>query len=153
NLWWRDFVGQDGAGHFITGHCGWTHMPPNTTSDYDYLNPTLVASDIEDWRPDHSGATTQVNVDTWGNKVYAWPDGLADFPQRKETQWYLYWMQSIPGYAAFIPMNGDTLTNWWDFLGDWDQSMLAGEGLHVGFLTGVPARTGSGSSIALEAVS
>ncbi len=27
-------------------------MPPNTTDHYDYLNSTLVTSDIADWIPD-----------------------------------------------------------------------------------------------------
>ena len=66
-LFWRRFVGQDANGQFVTGRCGWTHMPPNTTDDYDYLNPALVASDIADWRPDGGGATTLVNLNTWGN--------------------------------------------------------------------------------------
>jgi hypothetical protein len=130
DLWWKKFVGQNSSGQFITGRCGWTHMPPNTTTDYDYLNTTLVASDIEDWTPSHTGSTTMVNVNTWGNKVYAWPDGVADFSQRVETQWYLYWMQSVPGYANTILSGTDHLTNWWDFLGSWDASIGAVERLH-----------------------
>jgi hypothetical protein len=130
DLWWKKFVGQNSTGQFISGRCGWTHMPPNTTTDYDYLNPTVVASDIEDWTPSHSGTTTMVNVNTWANKVYAWPDGVTDFSQRVETQWYLYWMESIPGYANTILSGADYLTNWWDFLGSWDASIGANERLH-----------------------
>ena len=130
DLFWKKFVGQDAAGHFVTGRCGWTHMPPNTTADYDYLNTTLVASDIEDWTPDRTGALKQVNVDTWGNLVFAWPDGNASFAQRKETQWYIYWWQSVPGFVNPIRLGTDYMTNWWRFVGSWDASIAAGVGLH-----------------------
>jgi hypothetical protein len=130
DLFWKKFVGQDEKGQFVTGRCGWTHMPPNTVSHYDYLNSTLVSSDIEDWTPDHSGGQRLVNVDTWGNLVFDWPDGVGEFPQRIETQWYLYWWQSVPGWANGIGNGDDYLSNWWDFIGDWDASWLAGKGLH-----------------------
>ena len=153
DLWWKQFVGQDAVGNFITGRCGWTHMPPNTTSEYDYVNPTLVPSDVEDWKPDHSGAQTLVNVNTWGNKVYTWPDGVAEFPQRVETQWYLYWMQSIPGFANGIPRGSDELTNWWDFLGAWDASIVGGEGLHATPpILGVPRAPAGASILELRAI-
>jgi len=106
-------------------------MPPNTTVDYDYQNPTLVASDIEDWTPDHTGILKQVNVDTWGNQVFAWPDGNASFPQRKETQWYIYWWQSFPGFANTIRRGTDYMSNWWMFTGNWDGSIASGRGLHT----------------------
>lgn len=70
HLFWRRFVDQDNANRFITGRAGWTHMPPNTTGNYDYHNPNLVSSDIEDWRPDGTGAKTMVSRDTWYNLVY-----------------------------------------------------------------------------------
>ena len=154
DLWWKKFVGQNSTGQFITGRCGWTHMPPNTTTDYDYLNSALVASDIEDWNPSHTGSTTMVNVNTWGNKVYTWPQGVTDFPQRVETQWYLYWMQSIPGYGNTLLSGTDHLTNWWDFLCAWDASIGAGKRLHqAAVVLDVPERGPSRRDLDLRSVS
>jgi hypothetical protein len=129
DLFWKEFVGQDAGGSFITGRAGWTHMPPNTTEGYDYLNPTLVWSDIEDWTPDNSGAQTQVNVDTWEGIDYDWP-GAAEFGQRDEAQWYLYWWQNMPGLDNAITDGARTMTNWWAFTGDWDGSIEADLGLY-----------------------
>jgi len=103
-------------------------MPPNTTVAYDYLNPTPVASDIEDWRPDGGGAKTQVSSATWAAHKYSWP-GAADFTQRVETQWYIYWMQSLPGLDNAIRLGNGKMNNWWQFMGDWDGSVQAGIGL------------------------
>ena len=129
DLFWKKFVGQNASGQFITGRCGWTHMPPNTTADYDYLNPAVVNSDIEDWQPDGGGQTTPVSVSTWENLTYAWP-GAATFSQKTESQWYLYWMQSIPGLNNEIPYGSYRITNWWAFIADWDQSINDGLGLY-----------------------
>ncbi len=127
-LFWRRFVGQDENGGFVTGRCGWTHMPPNTNVDYDYENPTSVASDIADWRPE-GGATALVDADTWGALDYAWPDEQTWVPQRVESQWYVYWMQSLPGFGNTITYDGETLTNWWHLTARWDEAAAAGLGL------------------------
>ncbi|MEZ4988152.1 MAG: LamG-like jellyroll fold domain-containing protein [Saprospiraceae bacterium] len=129
NLFWKKFVGQDATGGFITGRCGWTHMPPNTIVDYDYYNTTTVNSDIEDWTPDGGGQNTIVSKSTWENLIYAWP-GASTFGQQTESQWYLYWMQSMPGFENEIPYNGGVLTNWWEFVADWDASINNGLGLY-----------------------
>lgn len=131
-LFWRNFVGFTGQAHPLTpgtGRAGWTHMPPNTTSGYDYLNTALVASDIEDWRPDNSGSRKTVNVATWGSLTYPWP-GEAEFPQRVESQWYTYWFQSFPGRGNRIPHGTRWMTNWWAFVADWDAALASGLGLH-----------------------
>ena len=125
DLFWKQFVGQNAQGQFITGRAGWTHMPPNTTVDYDYLNPTLVNSDIEDWTPSASGVTKPANVNTWGALTYPWP-GASDFPQRVESQWYTYWFQNFPGRGNQIRRGTDWLTNWWAFFGDWDAAITSG---------------------------
>jgi hypothetical protein len=125
DLFWKQFVGQNAQGQFITGRAGWTHMPPNTIVGYDYLNPALVASDIEDWTPNASGATKPTNVNTWGNLAYPWP-GAPDFPQRVESQWYTYWMQNFPGRGNQIRRGSDWITNWWAFVGDWDGAVQSG---------------------------
>jgi uncharacterized protein YjdB len=129
-LFWRDFVGQDASRQFITGRAGWTHMPPNTTGNYDYFNTSLVQADIEDWRPDNTGQKRNVNVDTWGKLVYPWP-GDQQFDQRVDGQWYVYWMQNFPGRSNRIPYHARWMTNWWSFVGDWDAAITSSLGLHA----------------------
>lgn len=121
------FVGSVG-GNPPLGRCGDTHHPPNTTQDYDYLNPTLVQSDIEDWEP-NGGVTKLVNVDTWGSIDYNWPYG--NTPQAEaEINFYMYWMQNMPGYLNSIQYNENYMTNWWAFLSDWDYLMQNNVGLY-----------------------
>lgn len=127
-LFWHQFVGQNPQGEFITGRCGWTHMPPNTTTHYDYQNPTLVLSDIKQWTP-AGGSQSLVNVNTWGDLSYEWP-GASTFSQRIESQWYIFWMQSIPGNGNTIPYGPDYLTNWWSIIADWDQAITDGYTLY-----------------------
>lgn len=125
NFFWNNFVGREGADQLITGRAGWTHMPPNTLIGYDTANPNLVESDIEDWRPDNSGQKKLVNVNTWASIEYQWP-GASDFPQKDETHWYVYWFQNFPGHWGNIPHeNGAQVSNWWEFVGDWDKAMNA----------------------------
>lgn len=123
NFFWNTFVGRIGTDQFITGRAGWTHMPPNTTNNYDTTSPNLVEADIEDWRPDNSGQKKLVNVNTWASIEYQWP-GASDFPQKDETHWYVYWFQNFPGHWGNIPHeNGAQVSNWWEFVGDWDKAM------------------------------
>ena len=141
-LFWRDFVGFATPNQFVPGRAGSTHFPPNARYDYDYLNPTPVASDIEDWRPDNTGQKTSANMDTWGKLTYQWP-GEPDFHQRVESQWYTYWFQNFPGRGNRIPHGTRWMTNWWAFVGDWDAAIKSGLGLHAG----VPAaNVGAGDS-------
>lgn len=133
DLFWKRFVGQDASGGFVTGRCGWTHMPPNTTSDYDYENPSVVSSDIFEWTPS-GGGLGDVNAATWGLRTYPWPSGNPP-AGLTEHNWYIFWMQSIPGLDSGIPhdIGVGTITNWWAFIGDWDGQwplVDAGFGLH-----------------------
>lgn len=127
-LFWRDFVGQDEEQNFTTGRCGWTHMPPNTTTHYDYQNLDIVFSDIMDWIPS-GGSQTIVNADVWGTMNYDWP-GVPTFPQKTESQWYIFWMQSFPGNNNVIEYGSDYMTNWWDIIADWDLAIANGLGLY-----------------------
>ncbi|MFN8589447.1 MAG: LamG-like jellyroll fold domain-containing protein [Candidatus Eisenbacteria bacterium] len=133
DLFWKRWRGRDESGAKITGRCGDTHSPPNTLDDYDYENPATVESDIADWTPDGSGAWSNVNVHTWGDLAFAWPDGESEFGQRVETQWYMYWMMSMPGFANGLHDGGEAIENWWRFVGDWDGSVSGGNGLHTAF--------------------
>jgi uncharacterized protein (TIGR03437 family) len=118
NLFWRRFVGLDDNGNFVQGRCGDTHFPPNATYGYDYLNPKPVLSDCEDWTPAGTGQQKLTNADTWGTIPYAWPDPT--LPQRTESQWYIYWMQNMPGLGNQIRSGNLALTNWWDLVAEWD---------------------------------
>jgi hypothetical protein len=98
-LFWDRFVGKPGE-----GRCGWAHYPPNGERDYDWANRTFVETDIEDWRPE-GGPRRQMNCERWnGNSL----------------DWFVYWMQNVPGAGNTVAYRGRQLTNWWRFIGDWD---------------------------------
>lgn len=130
DLWSKKFMGQDAAGQWMTGRCGWTHMPPNTVKDYDYENQTPVESDIEDWNPGRTGVSKTVNARSWGSLTYAWPHRRPPL-QKTEAQWYLYWRQNVPGSDNKIPFGSGSLTNWWQFIGDWNNAIANNVGLHA----------------------
>ncbi len=124
------FIGTSPHGLPLLGRAGWTHMPPNTIRNYDYTNPALVLSDIEDWTPGNTGEKTWVNVDTWGTMPYDWP-AQEPAEQNIESQWYIYWMQNFPGHQNVI-QHGDTyMTNWWYLIARWDDAMQSDLGLHA----------------------
>ena len=106
-------------------------MPPNTTKDYDYTETmTSVESDIEDWTPKNSGSKTPVNVDTYGNLNYAFPDPDPEqIQQLTESKWYIYWMQNMPGSNNSIQYENGVMTNWWEFTADWDKAISSDLGL------------------------
>lgn len=132
DLFWKDFVGRVSTNpdSFIVGRCGWTHMPPNTNKHYDYLNPAVVETDIEDWKPDGSGTKKPVSVETWKNLDYEWVHNNAPFTQKAESQFYIYWFQSLPGSENNIPhYDNGTMTNWWKYIGDFDNAVKENYGL------------------------
>lgn len=102
-LFWEKFVGKPGE-----GRCGWAHYPPNGVRDYDWRNPIYVWTDIEDWRPDGSGEKIRMNCERW---------------QGDSLQWFIYWMQNVPGAGNGLHYRGKPLTNWWHLVGDWDGAM------------------------------
>jgi hypothetical protein len=107
-LFWGKFVGSDRSHKIVRPGCGWAHYPPNGESDYDWANAKYVETDIEDWRPDGTGARQRLNCDRWGG------DSL---------RWFVYWMQNLPGAAHNLELDGRPLTNWWLFIGDFDYAM------------------------------
>src|SRR5450631_1423755 len=129
-LFWQSFVGLAPNFTWMKGRSGDTHHPPNADSDYDYQNPTPVLSDIEDWTPAGTGQKKDVSATTWGGIPYGWPGGSADVPQLTESQWYIYWMQAMPGYGNTIPYGSNRMSNWWRFTADWDASAAVGLGLY-----------------------
>ncbi len=142
-LFW-DFMGIDHqTASRYTGRCGWTHSPPNTLVEYYYSDTTRVESNIEDWHPDGSGEKKFVNVDTWNSIPYEWPDtyeagippgtsySLDNTGARHEAQWYIYWMQNMPGKGAAIEFERGTIGNWWELIADWDGCARKGLGLYT----------------------
>lgn len=127
-LFWNDFVGRRN-GSLPLGRVGDTHHPPNTTVDYDYRNLTRVESDIEDWQP-AGGPTKMISALTWGGFDYDWPYGV--LPESfVESQFYIYWMQNMPGQGNRIPHGDRWMENWWRHVHDWDASITQGLGLHT----------------------
>ncbi|MGB5030717.1 MAG: hypothetical protein WBO76_01315, partial [Saprospiraceae bacterium] len=129
NLFWNNFVGW--GPNFSTqptGRCGDTHHPPNATDHYDYYNSTPVLSDIMNWIPT-GGTQTLVSRQTMENLPYSWPiplyynaagnviDNVLIYAQ---SNWYIMWMQSLPGFGQQIGHNSYFLSNWWKIIHDWD---------------------------------
>lgn len=127
-LFWKSFAGCF-DGRCGTGRAGSTHVPPNTTVDYDYDNLTLVESDIMDWTPDNSGKKTAVNSATWKSLPYAWPGGMTEW-ERPHHQWLVFWMQNMPGRGNTIRHGDRYMTNWWEFVAHWDRAIREGRGLY-----------------------
>jgi hypothetical protein len=132
SLFWNDFVGK-------IGRCGWTHTPPNTEINYGYMSYIQhdtsrvkpVLSDIEDWKPDNSGVKSLVSYHNWEDKIFKWPDSVAVFADREELQWFMYWLQSIPGYNNKIHYGCQSeVTNWWKIIARWDSCNINNYGLY-----------------------
>jgi hypothetical protein len=122
-LFWGRFVGADYSGKLLSPRrCGWCHYPPNASQDYSYQDLTTVKSDLEDWTPDGSGRFKEINAHRW---------------QLKEVLWHELWMQSLPGANNGLMDGQRPLTNWWDFIGDWDKTQKRGTRLvesRIGFM-------------------
>ena len=120
NLFQESFIGRDGSRAFLPGRCGKTDRPPNSTGDFNFDNPAPILSDIEDWTPE-GGLTKQINSAIWKARHTSYT---------VEGQWYIYWMQAIPGEGNLITRFGtENLTNWWRFVGDWDGAITERYGL------------------------
>ncbi len=139
-LFIHQFCGMDETDTWITGRCGWTHMPPNTTNDYIYDDTTTVLSDCMDWHPE-GGTQSPVNVATWRNIEYPWPECTEygaeppyclDF-SRTENHFYMFWRNNIPGYENNIWFADSTkvMNNWWEFVANWDEAILSQKGLYT----------------------
>ena len=107
-LFWGKFVGSDLSHKIVRPGCGWSHYPPNGERDYDWANPRYVETDMEDWKPDGTGKKQRINCQRWGG------DSL---------RWFIYWMQNLPGQANGLRWQGQSLGNWWVFIGAFDEAM------------------------------
>jgi hypothetical protein len=91
---------------------------------------SLVESDCEDWTPGRTGKLKPVNASTWGNIPYRWPAGTEPSP-KIESQYYIYWMQNMPGDGNQIRFgNNQIMNNWWRFTADWDAAISSKLGLY-----------------------
>lgn len=106
HLFWELFVGGDEG-----RRCGWSHYPPNAERDYDWANPRSVLTDIETWNPDRKTRRKRLTSARWNG------DSLT---------WFVYWMQNLPGENNQLTYQGRPLTNWWTFIGDFDEAMRQG---------------------------
>lgn len=113
-LFWGRFVGSDRSHKIVNPGCGWAHYPPNGERDYDWANPRTVLTDMDDWQPDGGGKKTPMNADRWGGN---------------SLRWFVYWMQHLPGPNNGLTFRGKRLTNWWIFIGDYDQARALKLGL------------------------
>lgn len=130
-LFRQKFVGFSATGEWQRGRCGDTHHPPNALTDYDYQNSAPFDSDIMDWKPD-GGQTTAFSAATYGDVPYGFPNNyLQAFGSSvSEANWHIFWRQSMPGHGNTIPYGSNRMTNWWQFIGDWDAAYSAGLGLY-----------------------
>jgi hypothetical protein len=116
-LFWGKFVGSDSTHHLLDPRrAGWSHYPPNAERDYQWDNPDSVLTDIEDWRPDGSGAQRRLGCARWGCD---------------HLQWFIYWNQNIPGHDNGLTYQGKPLQNWWLPLADFDYAARNGLRLWV----------------------
>ena len=51
--------------------------------------------------------------------------------KKADAQFYIYWRQNIPGCNNKIAYeNNKQITNWWQFIGDWDAAINGNNGLY-----------------------
>ena len=130
DFFWNTFCGRTADEVFAAARAGCTHFPPNGLVDYDYQNAQSVLSDCEDWTPANTGQKRQVNCQNWGSLAYAWPEPGTAVPQQVESQYYMYWMQNFPGRGSSIAYGSYGISNWWVFMGDWDNAFRSGLSLY-----------------------
>lgn len=99
------------------GGVGNVHFPVNGTSDYDYANPTIVASNADAWLnyPNLNNNTRFFNFHEWS------PAG-AD-PQREYLNWWYFHMPHVGSRAPDY-----YLSNWWRYLIDVNQFKAGSNG-------------------------
>lgn len=94
--------------HFITydkkapgmAQVGWMHYAPNSQTDYDWGNKSVVTSACDDWLnfPNLTGATRQVSTPDWG-----------DGDIRAHHTW---WFDRLPHVAGRVD---GIRCNWWHY--------------------------------------
>jgi hypothetical protein len=101
NHLWHRFIRYEKT-HPGEAECGNVHFAPNSTKDYEWGNPTMVASRCRSWAggaPDLTAAPVQMNCAEWGNGEI-----------RAHHKW---WMLRFPRVSG--SQNGIAL-NWWKYI-------------------------------------
>lgn len=94
-------------------HCGNTHSPPNTVTDYDWANPlsVLAACDWEEGEPEIVSCSNWSCRDEGGISYKIW------------------WMRRFPGRGNKAMVAGRRMRNWWEFVADFDEALSQGKSL------------------------
>ena len=107
-LFWGKFVGSDSTHKLLNPRrAGWSHYPPNAEHDYQWANPDPVISDIENWNPDEFVSGQPIECSKWNCK---------------HLDWFVYWMQNIPGAQNGLTYNGQPIRNWWTLMSQYDEA-------------------------------
>ena len=88
--------------------CGSINWPPNGEKENDWSNTKYFDSDCMDWNPDGNITETPINCTMWNCN-------------RKD--YFIFWMQNLPGTDNNLTYNGSRLRNWWDFIGNFNDAM------------------------------
>lgn len=139
-LFGNKFVGWGLDGSRPKGRAGDTHHPPNALDAYQYNQTIPFDSDISDWKPNGGIKSSYSNSVPLGVKYntplinqYLIPS--LDYNKDGQYTWLVYWFQTIPGLNNNIDYvrNGKSykLSNWWDILYYWDESLKNNETLWV----------------------
>ncbi|MFH1427739.1 MAG: discoidin domain-containing protein [Patescibacteria group bacterium] len=114
NMFWDRFGGKwynTEQGSWI---CGNAHFPPNVTADYNYNSTATVLTSCPNWQPDGSGTKESISCNDWDCDT---------------EDYYIWWMQNIPGKGNDLEFESNKLKNWWDFIGDFDSAIAVGKNL------------------------
>ena len=86
--------------------CGNIHYAPNSQSDYDWSNQTIVSSNCEDWLnyPNLTGTKQSFNCSPWNCNGY-------DYKK--------YWLSHLPQFAG---QTNDKWNNWWSYIADYEEA-------------------------------
>lgn len=87
--------------------CGNVHFAPNSMTDYDWANKTVVESYCDDWLsyPKMTGQKKKVDCTEWGCNI------------RAHHKWWFTHFPKAPGKKNGI------FNNWWKYVMDYDAAM------------------------------
>lgn len=124
--------------YYRGGRVGLVHYPPNADGDYHYDSDVPVESDILDWKPNGGGSTKSISKSDWAyprtmetptptinnHSKFGSYGGSYEVGEDPHGGWLIYWMQSIPSKDNNIPYGDYTITNWWDIIYKWDETIV-----------------------------
>jgi hypothetical protein len=96
--------------------CGNAHFPPNARGQYDKSNTQVVNSTCEHYglHDGPGGADMQTPYSVANTDRYK---GTPTGDAMRGGGWFIYWLQSWPGYGNKAKMaDGSPMKNWWPYL-------------------------------------